>query len=111
MRMSLSIFDNLWQFEQKSDFSIGNNLFCQLSDVTDQQSCFYSNATPATLTYRQFSGPVMLKVLLDYPRTFQGHKHYNTYFKSSFQICKSQYKFLVEVMCVGFQLLYDWINY
>ena len=50
MRMSLSIFDNLWQFEQKSDFSIGNNLFGQLSDVTDQQSWFYSNATPATLT-------------------------------------------------------------
>ena len=50
MRMSLSIFDNLWQYEQMSDFSIGNNLFGQLSDVTDQQSCFYSNATPATLT-------------------------------------------------------------
>ena len=49
MSMSLSFFDNLWQFEQKSDFSVGNNLFGQLSDVTDQQSCFYSDAIPETL--------------------------------------------------------------
>ena len=38
--MSLSFFDNLRQFEQKSYFSVGNNLFGQLSDITDQQSCF-----------------------------------------------------------------------
>ena len=47
--MSLSFFDNLWQFEQKSDFSVGNNLFGQFSDITDQQSCFYSDAIPETL--------------------------------------------------------------
>ena len=49
MRLSLSIFDNLWQFEQISDFSVGNNLFDQLSDTADQQSCFYSDAIPETL--------------------------------------------------------------
>ena len=43
MWMSLSFFDNLWQYEQKFDFSVGNNLFGQLSDITDQQSCFYSS--------------------------------------------------------------------
>ena len=46
--MSLSFFDNLWQFEQKSDFSVGNNLFGQLSDITDQQSRFYPDAIPET---------------------------------------------------------------
>ena len=39
-----------WQFEQtSSDFSVGNNPFGQLSDITDQQSCFYSDAIPETL--------------------------------------------------------------
>ena len=46
MWMSLSFFDNLWQFEQKSDFSVGNNLFGELYDITDQQSCFFSDAIP-----------------------------------------------------------------
>ena len=41
MWMCLSFYDNLWQFEQKYDFSVGNNLLGQLSDITDQQSCFY----------------------------------------------------------------------
>ena len=49
MRMSLSIFDRLWKFEQKSDFSVGNNLFGKLFDITDQQSCFYSDAILETL--------------------------------------------------------------
>ena len=43
MWMSLTFFDNLWQFEQKSDFSVGYNLFGQLSGIADQQSCFYSS--------------------------------------------------------------------
>ena len=38
-----------WQFEQTSDFSVGNNLFGQLSDITDQQSCFYSDGIPEAL--------------------------------------------------------------
>ena len=36
-------------YEQKSDFSVGNNLFGELSDITDQQSFFYSDAIPETL--------------------------------------------------------------
>ena len=39
-----------WQFEQtSSDFSVGNNPFGQLSDITDQQSCFYSDGIPEAL--------------------------------------------------------------
>ena len=49
MWISLSFYDNLWKFEQKSDFSDGNSLFGQLSDITDQQSSFYSDAIPETL--------------------------------------------------------------
>ena len=52
MWMSFSFFDNLWEFEQKSDFSVGNNLFGQLSDVTDQQSSFYSSKFQLVLASR-----------------------------------------------------------
>ena len=41
MWMSFSFCDNVWRFEGKSDFLVGKNLFGQLSDVTDQQPCFY----------------------------------------------------------------------
>ena len=49
MRMSLSIVNNLRWFEQKSDFSVGNNLFGQLSDITVQQSFLHLDAMPKTL--------------------------------------------------------------
>ena len=43
MRMFLSFLDNLWQFEQKSDFSVGKNLFGRLSDITDHWSVMSAN--------------------------------------------------------------------
>ena len=44
MEMPLSILDNLQQLGQKSDFSVRNNLFGQLSEIADQQPCFYLDA-------------------------------------------------------------------
>ena len=37
------------KFVEKSGFSVGNNLFGHLSNITDQQSCFYSDGIPETL--------------------------------------------------------------
>ena len=133
MRMFLSFLDNLWQFEQNSGFSVGNNLFGRLSDITDhwwvmsdnwpkrllptEKSDFWSSKILFLLrcyTWNFDLTPVwwplhhkIYKVLLDCLRTFQGHKQCNTYFKSSFQFCKSQYIFLDDIMCVGFQLFYE----
>ena len=43
MRMTLLIF---WQLGQKFDFSVPNNLFGQLSDLANQQPCFYLDTIP-----------------------------------------------------------------
>ena len=43
MRMALVI---LWKLGLECDFSVRNNLFGQLSDIAEEQSCFYSEAIP-----------------------------------------------------------------
>ena len=70
MRMTLLIFS---QFGQKSDFSVRNNLFGQLSDNADH--------------------PVESYIVNSKTQTLQ------KIFQIFFQICQSQYIFLDDVIC------------